>query len=77
MTELVRRVDSSLGSAGGVGALFGPSAVAARSRLRDACERAIMTSNQSLANSAQRYEEILWRKVYYDPYSSAKKMKKV
>ena len=76
VSEAVRRVDATLGAAGGVGALFSSQAVAARGRLRDACERAILASMNAVM-STQRYEEILWRKVYYDPYSSAKKIRKV
>lgn len=73
MSECVRRANAALGEAGTVGTLFTAQAVGVRARLREACERIILLSP---GPQARRMEEILWRKVYYEPLSSAKKMRK-
>lgn len=73
VSECVRRANAALGEAGAVGALFSAQAVGVRARLRDACQRVILLAPGS---QARRMEEILWRKVYYEPLASAKKMRK-
>ncbi|XP_069942239.1 nonsense-mediated mRNA decay factor SMG5-like [Cherax quadricarinatus] len=73
VSECVRRANAALGEAGVVGALFTAQAVGVRARLRDACERIILMSP---GPQARRMEEILWRKVFYEPLTSAKKMRK-
>ncbi|KAK7073374.1 hypothetical protein SK128_016704 [Halocaridina rubra] len=73
VSECVRRANSVLGEAGAVGTLFTAQAVGARARLRDACQKVI---TMAPGTQARRMEEILWRKVYYEPLASAKKMRK-
>lgn len=73
VSECVRRANAALGEAGAVGTLFTAQAVGVRARLRDACQRVILLAP---GTQARRMEEILWRKVYYEPLASAKKMRK-
>lgn len=73
VSECVRRANAALGEAGVVGAIFTAQAVGVRARLRDACERVILMAP---GPQARRMEEILWRKVYYEPLTAAKKMRK-
>lgn len=73
VSECVRRTNAALGEAGAVCSLFTAQAVGVRARLRDACERVILTAP---GPHARRMEEILWRKVYYEPLTAAKKMRK-
>lgn len=73
VSDCVRRANAALGEAGVVAALFSPQAVAVRARLREACEKVI---TMAPGPQARRMEEILWRKVYYEPLTSAKKIRK-
>ncbi|KAK4300523.1 hypothetical protein Pmani_027272 [Petrolisthes manimaculis] len=73
VSECVRRANASLGEAGTVGALFSPQGVGVRVRLKEACERVMLAKPGS---HARPVEDILWRKVYYEPLTAAKKMKK-
>lgn len=74
VSECVRRASAALGEAGTVGALFSPQSVGVRVRLKEACERVMLANSGS---HARPVEEILWRKVYYEPLTAAKKMRKV
>lgn len=74
MNECVRRANASLQEASTPGTLFSAAAVGVRARLREACERVILMNPGS---QDHQVEETLWRKVYYQPLTAAKEMKKV
>ncbi|KAL7637266.1 UNVERIFIED_CONTAM: hypothetical protein RMT77_011978 [Armadillidium vulgare] len=73
VSENVHKVDNIISSARSTTSLFNIQAINARIRLRDVCERAILSGSSSTIS--QRIDEILWRKVYYDPLSTAKKIR--
>ncbi|KAB7503188.1 Protein SMG5 [Armadillidium nasatum] len=73
VSENVHKVDNIISSARSTASLFNIQAINARIRLRDVCERAILSGSSSTIS--QRIDEILWRKVYYDPLSTAKKIR--
>lgn len=74
VSENITKCDNILSSTRTLIHVFSGSAIAARIKLREACEKAIL-SGYSL--NKQKMEEILWRKVYYDPFSTAKKLRQV
>ncbi|XP_043199324.1 protein SMG5-like [Amphibalanus amphitrite] len=67
--ELARRLDENLRKAGTVPEIFSPSNNVLRLRLRELCEHLLITDPEE---SGRRAEELLWRKVHYEPYSLAK-----
>lgn len=73
VNECVRRANASLREASAPGALFSAAAVGVRARLREACERVILMNPGS---QDHQVEETLWRKVYYQPLTAAKEMRK-
>lgn len=74
VNECVRRANASLREASTPGALFSAAAVGVRTRLREACERVMLMNPGS---QDHQVEETLWRKVYYQPLTAAKEMRKV
>lgn len=73
ITDNARRLDDARGCASTVSELFTPSVLAQRSRLRENCEKLIFLDP---ALYGRKGEEMLWRKVYYDVVSTAKRLKK-
>lgn len=73
ITDNARRLDDARGCASAVSELFTPSLLAQRSRLRENCEKLIFLDP---ALYGRKGEEMLWRKVYYDVVSTAKRLKK-
>lgn len=73
ISDNARRLDDARGCASTVSELFTPSLLAQRSRLRENCEKLIFLDP---ALYGRKGEEMLWRKVYYDVVSTAKRLKK-
>ncbi|XP_076058719.1 smg5 nonsense mediated mRNA decay factor isoform X2 [Oratosquilla oratoria] len=73
VSEGIRKADATVENAGSVGAVFTSAGIGARSRLRDACERILQLGPSA---HTRKFEEVLWRKVYYEPLSVGKRMRK-
>ncbi|XP_037083018.1 protein SMG5-like [Pollicipes pollicipes] len=71
VAEVVRRLDEGLRHAKTVQEVLTPANNGLRLRLRELCEQMIVSDPE---DSGRKAEDLLWRKVHYEPYSRAKQI---
>lgn len=72
MSDVARRVDDASASSKNVPDLFKTNTEVQRQKLRDNCEKLLLLDPVTYGKKAL---ELLWRKVYYDTVSTAKKLR--